>query len=164
MDLTRLRSGELLAGASAVALLVLLFADWFAGESAWETMTIARVVVVAAVLMALALVVLTITARPVATPVAAAVVTVGVAGLALALVVYRVVINEPGPNAIVELDPGAYLGLLAVLGVTAGAWRTIGDERTSAPASVRHTERVLAVRGAAREAPPARDPGRPSPR
>jgi hypothetical protein len=161
MDLTRLRTGELLAGVSAVALLALLFADWFGGESGWETMTVARVVLVATVLMALTLVVLTVTARPVAMPVAAGVTTVGLAALAVLLVVYRVVVNEPGPNAAVDLDPGAYLGLAAVLGIAAGAWRSMGDERTQAPASVRQTERVLAVRGAPRPAPPERDPDRP---
>ena len=161
MDLTKVRTGEVLAGVSAAALLVLLFVDWFSGESAWETMTIARVVLVATVLMALTLVVLTATFMAVAIPVAAGVGTVGLAALATLLVVYRVVINEPGPNEAVDLDPGAYLGLVAVLGVVAGAWRTIGDERTEAPASVRQTERVLAVRGAARPAPPARDPDVP---
>ena len=38
-----------------------------------------------------------------------------------------------------------------VVGVMAGAFRALADERTKAPASVRQTERVLAVRGAPRE-------------
>ncbi|MEY2440826.1 MAG: hypothetical protein QOJ46_252 [bacterium] len=163
MDLRRLRGGELFAGVSAVALLVVMFEGWFSGESAWETMTIARVVLVALVLCALALVVLTVW-RTVAMATSAAAVTIAVGVIALLLVVYRVVINEPGPNASVSVDLGAYLGLLLVLGVIAGAFAALKDERTHAAASLRQTERVLAVRGAPREPPPARDPGRGEPR
>ena len=159
MDVRRLRGGELLAGASATALFVVLFSDWFGGASAWETMAIARVVLVALVLCALALLVLTVS-RTVAMATSAATITMAVGAIALLLVVYRVVINEPGPNATVSVDLGAYLGLALVIGVMAGAFRALADERTKAPASLRQTERVLAVRGAPREAPPARDAGR----
>jgi hypothetical protein len=164
VDLRRLRGGELLAGAGACGLLVVMFLAWFGGRSAWESMAIARVVLVALVLCALTLVVLTVTSRTVAMACSAATITVGVGALALLLVFYRVVVNEPGPNATVTVDLGAYLGLLLVAGIVAGAWRTLADERTATPASLRQTERVLAVRGAPRKAPPARDPGRPAPR
>ena len=36
-----------------------------------------------------------------------------------------------------------------MLGVIAGAWRALADERTDSAVSLRQTERVLAVRGAA---------------
>jgi Na+(H+)/acetate symporter ActP len=161
MDLRRLRSGELLTGASAAALVVVMFLDWFGGRSAWETMTIARVVLVVFVLVALAMVVLTAT-RTVAMATSAAAITIAVGLPALLLVFYRVVINEPGPNALVSVDLGAYLGLLLVVVVMASAFRALADERTHATASLRQTERVLAVRGTPREPPPARDPGRPA--
>jgi hypothetical protein len=164
MDLRRLRSGELLAGAGAVALLVVMFLDWFGGRSAWESMAIARVVLVALIVCGLTLVVLTVTSRTVALACSAATITVGVGALALLLVVYRVVVNEPGTNAVVSIDAGAYAGLALVLAVTAGGWRTLADERTRTAASLEQTERVLAVRGPPRAPPPARDPGRPAPR
>jgi hypothetical protein len=164
VDLRRLRLGELLVGASAAGLLVVLFLDWFGGRSAWETMAIARVVLVALVACGLTLVVLTVTSRTVAMACSAATITVGVGALALLLVVYRVVVNEPGPNAAVSIDAGAYLGLLLVLGIVAGAWRTLADERTQSTTSLEQTERVLAVRGPPRKPPPARDPGRPASR
>ncbi len=159
MDIRRLRGGELLAGFGAVALLVVMFEGWFGGESAWETMAIARGVLVALVLCAFALVVLTVS-RTVAMATSAATITIAVGMIALLLVFYRVVVNEPGPNGLVSVDLGAYLGLALVLGVIAGAFLALKDERTRAPASLRQTERVLAVRGAPREPPPARDPGR----
>jgi formate hydrogenlyase subunit 3/multisubunit Na+/H+ antiporter MnhD subunit len=160
VDLRRLRTGELLAGASAGGLLAVMSGDWFGGASAWETMAIARVALVALVLCVLALLVLTVS-RTVAMATSAATITIAVGAIALLLVLYRVVVNEPGPNAVVSIDGGAYLGLALVVGVMAGAFRALADERTNASASRRQTERVLAVRGAPREAPPARDDRRP---
>jgi hypothetical protein len=162
VDVRRLRSGELLAGASAVGLLVVMFLDWFGGRSAWEALTIGRVVLVALAALALTLVVLAVTARPVAMACSAASITVGVAALAALLLLYRIVVDEPGPDAGAAIGLAAYLGLLLVLGCGAGAWRALADERTDAPSSLRQTERVLAVRGAPRPPPPARDPSRPA--
>jgi hypothetical protein len=164
MDLRRLRSGELLAGASAAGLLLDMFLGWFGGRSAWEAMPVVRVVLIALVLCGLTIVVLTVTSRTVAMACSAAAITVGVGALALLFVVYRVVIDEPGPNETVSVRTGAYLGLALVLGVVAGAWRALADERTGTTASLRQTERVLAVRGGPRKPPPARDPRRPAPR
>ncbi len=162
MDVRRLRGGELLAGAGAAGLLADMFVDWFGGASGWQSLTIGRIVIAGLVVCAFTLVVLTVTSRTVAMACSAAVITIGVGVLALWFVFYRVVVNEPGTNAVVSVEPGAYLGLLLVLAVTAGAWITLSDERTRAHASLEQTDRVLAVRGAARPAPPARDPGRPA--
>ena len=160
MDGRRLRSGELLTAAAAAGLTVVLFADWFGGRSGWSTMSVGRVLLVLTIALALTLVVVTLRAQAVSMAVSVAVVTVGVGGLTLLYLLYRVGINEPGPNALVSVDIGAYLGLLCLLGILAGAWRTISDERKDSPISRRQTERVLAVRGPARPPPPARDPER----
>ena len=93
----------------------------------------------------------------------AAVVTIGIGTLALLYLLYRVGIDEPGRNALVSVDAGAYLGLLCLLAILAGAWRTLADERKDSAISLRQTERVLAVRGPARPPPPARDPARGEP-
>ncbi len=162
MDLRRLRGGELLAMVSAAGLLLVMFLEWFGGRSAWEALTIGRVLLVAVVALTLTLVVVTLTARPVSMAGSAASITVGVCGLVLLYLGFRIVINEPGADAAHTIGPGAYLGFVLVLGCAAGAWRALADERTHAPASLRQTERVLAVRGAPRPAPPERDPGRPS--
>lgn len=166
MHLYRLRLGELLVGGSALALFVVLFAlDWFSfsgmGASGWDALEIQRFLLLVVVALAGTLVALTVLARPVAMPVAAAVVTTGTAIVALLALLYRVGIDEPGPNPVVEVELGAYLGLAAVTGIAAGAWRTMADERTATAASHRQAERVLAVRGAPRPPPPERDPDRP---
>jgi hypothetical protein len=162
VDLRRLRSGELLATVSAAGLLLAMFLEWFGGDSAWETLTVGDVLLLGVIALALTLVVLTLTARPVAMAGSAASITVGFAALVMLYLLYRIVVNEPGTDASGEIGPGAYLGLVFVLGCAAGAWRALGDERTHAPFSLRQTERVLAVRGAPRPPPPERDPGRKS--
>lgn len=165
MNLGLLRTGELLAAISASGLIVVMFLDWFGGDSAWEALTIGRFLLVAVALLAVTLVVLTVTARPVAMAASAASITVGSAALVLLYLLFRIVVNEPGTDAAGDIGSGAYLGLLFALGCAAGAWRALADERTGAPASLRQTERVLAVRGAPRAAPPERDPSRaPRPR
>ena len=163
MEPRRLRSGELLAAVSAVGLLALMFESWFGGATGWESLTLLRVPLVITAVLALAVVVLTVS-RTVAMACSAAAITVGVGTLTLLALLYRVAINEPGPDAAAGIDLGAYLGLLCVFGCVVGAWRTLADERTGAATSLRQTERVLAVRGAPRPAPPARDPDRPPPR
>ena len=163
MDVRRLRSGELLTAAGSVGLAVVLFVDWFGGQSGWSTLTVGRFLLVLTILLGLTLVVVTLRARAVSTALSAAVVTVGFGTLALLYLLYRVGIDEPGRNALVGVDAGAYLGLLCLLGILGGAWRTMSDERKDSPISLRQTERVLAVRGPARQAPPTRDPARDEP-
>lgn len=164
MDVRTVRGGELLAGAGAVGLLAVMFLAWFGERSAWEAMPVIRVLLVGLILCALTIVVLTVTSRTAAMACSAAVITIVAGAITLLFVAYRVLVNEPGPNAAVSVDAGAYLGLLLVLVVIAGAWRTLADERTGAAASLRQTARVLAVRGAPRPPPPERDPGRPAAR
>ncbi|MBW3606757.1 MAG: hypothetical protein KY463_00120 [Actinobacteria bacterium] len=164
MDLRRLRSGELVTAASAVALAAVLFVDWFGGRSGWSAMTVGRVLLVLTILLALTLVVVTLRAGTVSMALSVGVVTVAVAALALLYLLYRVGIDEPGRNALVGLDAGAYLGVLCLLGILAGTWRALADERKDSAISREQTERVLAVRGPARPAPPARDPDRGEPR
>jgi hypothetical protein len=163
MDIRRLRGGELVAGAGAAGLLVVLFLDWFGGRSGWETLTLGRLLLVLTVLLALTLVVVTLSARAVSMATSAATITIGVGALALVYLLCRVGIDEPGRNALVSIDAGAYLGLACLLAILGGAWRTLDDERTQAQSSLRQTERVLAVRGAPRPPPPLRDPARRRP-
>jgi hypothetical protein len=160
VSLDRVRLGEAIAGAGALGLLVLLFLDWFALESTlrfalenvapgavnssgWTSLGwLLVVLLVGAMLCATALVLLTIAARPVAQPVAAAVLTIVVGGLAALVLVLRVV-TEPGlgvgaPNGFVDVKPAAWLGVLCAVAIPTGAWVAIADERTDAAESA-HT-------------------------
>ena len=158
MDVRRLRSGELVTAFGAAALFATMFLDWFGGRTAWGTMTIGRVLLVLTIALATTLVVLTLRRHAVSMAMSTATITIGVGALTLMLLAYRVLIDEPGRNGLVSIDAGAYLGLALLVVLLAGVWRTIADERTDSGASLRQTERVLAVRGAPRP-PPPRDRG-----
>jgi hypothetical protein len=163
MDVRTLRSGELVAAVGTAGLAVAMFLDWFGGRSAWATLPAGRVLLVLTIALAATLVVLTLRQRAVSMATSAATVTVGLGVLALLYLLYRVGIDEPGRNGLVSVDGGAYLGLACMVLILAGAWRSLADERTRSPVSLRQTERVLAVRGAPRPPPPARDPARDRP-
>ena len=163
MDLRRLRSGELVTAFAAAGLFVVMFLDWFGGRSGWATMTIARVLVVLTIGLATTLVVFTLRRRAVSMAMSTATIAIGVTSFTLLVVAYRVLLDEPGPNGLISVDSGAYLGLALLLGLLAALGRTIADERTGAAESRRQTERVLAGRGAPRPPPEARDRGRGTP-
>ena len=145
MDTSRLSQGELIAGVSGLALLVVMFLPWYgvdvnvggfsASESAnaWEVFSIIDVLlfVVAAIAVAVAAARLADVAQP-DLPVAAIVTGAGV--LAVLLILYRI-LDVPGPDipAIVATNVdfgrrfGLFLGLIAAAGVAYGGYRSLGD-------------------------------------
>ena len=134
----RLRAGEWLAGVGAVALLATLFGDWVGprGETGWSSLGwLVLVVALAAVVCAAWLVIATVVRRPVAQVVAGAVLTATTGSLAFVALALRTLIFQPGPNDLVVVRYGAWLGLLAALALTVGGWLAIKDERTDAPES-----------------------------
>lgn len=136
MDLSRLRKGEWVAGLSGLALLILLFLPWYGlglelDVSAWQAFSIVDLLLLLTALAGLTVAVMAALQRAPALPVASAVIATGIAIVMVLVVLYRI-LNQPGPNDLVGVRIGAYLGLLAVLGVAAGGWLTMGDERTDA--------------------------------
>jgi hypothetical protein len=71
----------------------------------------------------------------VAQQVAAGVLTPTAGTLALLVLALRTLVFQPGPNDLVVLRYGAWLGLLAALALAVGGWWAIKDERTDAPES-----------------------------
>jgi len=128
----RLRAGEWLAAVGAVALLVSLLLPWYAVDTAtlngFESFSVIDVLLVLLVLLALALVVLQATRDSPAGPVGAAVLTATFGILCALLVLYRL-INQPGSNELVEVRPGAWLGLAATVAIAAGGWLALANER-----------------------------------
>ena len=160
MSPRRLRSGELLAGAGAVALFVVMFLDWFLPEirprvvetsgrvvgpelhlSGWTSLGFVILVLVLVVLvLATWLAASTLFAASVSQPVAAGVLLSAVSVVALIALVVRVTIAQPGlgvglPDEAVEVRFPAYLGLAAMAVIVVGGWRSMADERTDAPES-----------------------------
>ncbi len=147
-DAARLRSGEVIAGAGGVLLLALMFLlPWYGltGRAArvaaalgastsvdgWNGLTVVRWLMLLAALAAIALFTLQGTQRAPALPVSFSVIAT-VLGLVIVLaLIYRVLLNVPGPDSLLEAKPGAYLGLLAACVLTYGSFRSM---RVEAPA------------------------------
>jgi tetrahydromethanopterin S-methyltransferase subunit C len=133
-------------------LLISLFLDWVgpSGRSGWSSLGwLTLLVCVAAIAVAAWLVAATALARPLAQMVAACVLTAVVGTLTFVVVLVRIAIVQPGPNAVTTIEAGAYVGLAAALLIAAAGWWAIKDERTDAPESAYTPP-------APRPAPPAR--------
>ena len=137
MDLRRLRVGEWIVGASGVLLLVALFLPWYGDPSstAWESFSVLDLILALLALIAISVPIVTAVHRVPALPLALESLTALFALLAVILVLIRV-LNLPGDADGREI--GVWLGLLATLGITAGALIGMRDERRSPQG--RHTD------------------------
>jgi hypothetical protein len=168
MELSRLRREHLIAGGGGVALLVVMFLDWYSaggvdgvraqGATAWQSFQILDVILALVGLLAIALAVFAAAQRSPALPAATAVVTSTAGGLALLLVLYRI-LNQPGPNDFVEVSYGAFLGFLCLAAIAAGGWDAMSEN--DPPFDVSGGE--LDNRVPARSAPPVGVPAQPTP-
>lgn len=151
MDVDRLRTGEMIAGISGAALLVLMFLPWFgidfgdAAEdvandlgivvpgvdtsvnlNAWESFEFIDLVLLVTAVVAIGTAVATATASTVALPVAASAITAGLGILSTLLIVYRL-LDTPGGT---DRKIGVFLGLIAAAGVAWGGWSLMREEGT----------------------------------
>ena len=140
MDLRRLRAGEWIAALSGVALLMSLFLPWYGAgpedeASGWQALAAADIALALVAVFGVSLLVVTVSQRVPAVPIAlSAIVTlVGLIGVLLVLVRLA---NLPGGFDDREL--GVWLALLAAIGITAGSALAMGDERLSPEG--RHTD------------------------
>jgi hypothetical protein len=155
MDFDRLRTGEQIAGISGVALILIMFIfSWFGiegfdeGANAWESFSVIDLILFLAAAVAIALAVATAAGEQVNLPVALSAIVAGLGIIAVILVVIRIIsppdfgvesfaIELPGGGAVEtpEIDTtreiGAWLGLIASLGIAYGGWRSMQDEGTT---------------------------------
>jgi hypothetical protein len=147
----RLRTGELLAGAGVVVLLVSLFLEWFGpgDESGWDALGwLVLAIVLIAIGVAAWLVIATLLDRPVAQVVGAAVLGATIAPVALLALLLRVLVVQPGDDGLTAVRYAAWIGLAGAALLVVGAWWALADERTDAPQSAY-------IPPAPRPAPPA---------
>lgn len=146
MDVSRLRRGEQIAGASGIALLLIMFIfDWFTveaagglgpsfGGNAWDTMEIIRFILLLTALAAIALAVVSATQSKVDMPVALSAITAGLGILSVVLIIFRI-ISPPdgGVGDLIDVGRaiGVFLGLIAAAGVAYGGYLAMQDEGTS---------------------------------
>ena len=132
MDLRRLRAGEWITAAAGLLLLVSLFLPWYGtpDASGWESLAAIDVVLAAIAIAAIALLVVTAVQPAPAPPIAldALLALVALAGVVLVLV--RVASLPEGADS---REWGLWLALAGALGVEAGAWIAMRDQRLSKP-------------------------------
>ena len=149
-DVDRLRAPEWLVAAGALLLLVSLFLlDWYSlsfrasdllgnetltvSADGWHGHTILRWFVLIVVAGGVALFVTTLVGETPAIPAAIAPPLTLFSLLTTVLLAYRVLLNEPGPNELISVEFGAYLGLLSAIATTAGAWWSMRREGRPLP-------------------------------
>jgi hypothetical protein len=148
MDVSRLRRGELIAGGAGVLLFFDLFLNWYSvgggqvstgvgqidipsiSVNAFDAFSFTWILLVVLVIIAVGQAVLTATQRSVALPVAASVIVAGFGALMTVLVLYRI-INQPGPNDLVNVEIGAYIGLVLTAAIAYGGFLGMQEEGTS---------------------------------
>ncbi len=132
MSLRRMRLGESIALLGAICVIIALTLPWYEnleGElSAWSTFGPTVVLLMLAAVVALVLVLATLTERSTALPVAAAVWSTlfGLIGVIAAVV--RVLER---PHGAFSLCSGAWLALVGAVLILAGSWLSLRDERSS---------------------------------
>jgi hypothetical protein len=135
----------MLAGAGGLALLIVLFAlDWLrsagVARDGWSAVPVLRWVIVVAVLSALALTVAQATTRGPALPVSLSVIATVLSALTALLVIIRILTTGATPQL------GAYLGLLAAVTMTYGAFGSLRAEQGWIPRPDHPIETVALTR------------------
>lgn len=156
-DHRRLRTGERLAAACALLLFIDMFLPWYgaqvtllgitrgASATAWQAFSLTDLWMLLLILVTLGLVAVTATHRSPALPVAGSVVVTLLAGFVTLLVLYRIV-QQPGPNDLVDVEYAAYLGLLLCAGIALGGFLSMRDEGTSLASARAQAEAMVAER------------------
>ncbi len=142
-DPSRLRRGEMLAGVSAVLLVIFTVGGKWYGSGAgkggsvtgWQALTDLRWLLLVTVLAAAGLVFVQATRRPPAVPVTMSLVVMLLGIVSVIALIYRVVISPPAHE-----EAGAFLGLLTAIGIACGGYLSLRqegvarrDERTDIP-------------------------------
>jgi hypothetical protein len=148
-DPSRLRRGELIVGAGAIVLLASMFLlTWYGlsgtlGATAsklglstsvngWHGLTNVRWLILVSAACGLALVFLQATQRAPAWPVSLSVIVTVLALITALALVYRVLINEPGPSNLIEPRAGAFVGLISALVLFYGGYESMRQEGVAA--------------------------------
>ncbi len=135
IDPARLRRGELLAGAGAVLLTVLMLAGkWAGGRSGWQALVSVRWLLAVTIILAFALVITQVSRRSPAVPVTLSLVLTVLGPISVLALIYRVLISPPAHQ-----HAAAYLGLLSALGLAYGGYLSLREEgvaRRDAPGEI----------------------------
>ena len=94
----------------------------------WHGLTTLRWFMLVTIALSLALVYFQATRRSPAVPVSLSVIVLVVALITLIALIYRVLINEPGPDSLIDQKAGAFIGLIATLAIVWGGYLSLREE------------------------------------
>lgn len=138
-----LRTGEKIAGASGVALLIIMFLSWWGapGElgdlaeisgvdtsaNAWELADFLDLVWALTAIAGITLAAMAMTSTQTNLPVALSAITAGLGGLSVLTIIYRLLDTPYDASR----KYGVFLGLIAAAGIAYGGWIAMQEEGTS---------------------------------
>lgn len=142
---SRLRRAEIAAGVAAVVLLLAMFLlPWYGykgdlaplaaklgvktSADAWHSLSTTRWLMLLTIAAALALVYLQGTRPSPALPATFSLFVWLLGGLTSLVLIYRVLINVPGPNDVVSRDVGGFVGLVASIVIGFAGYRSLRAE------------------------------------
>lgn len=152
MEVDRLSTGEKVSAVSAVLLFIFMFFDWFgakvegvpgfsgsieAGGSAWDALDVIPIFLMLAIVAAIGVAVIRLTDADVEPPVSMNAIVAVLGGLAVLLILYRIIDPPGGGDAIagvgvdITLKLGIFLGLLAAAGIAYGGYSAMREEGAS---------------------------------
>jgi hypothetical protein len=142
----RLRKGALVTATSAIALAIVMFATKWYGvdeipgrvatrgqvvhtENAWHGLTIVRWLMLATIAIALGSVLLHGSQRTHGSKTNTGALVAVLGAITAAVVIYRVLIDLPLPNSVVDQKLGAFIGVLSAIGIAVGGYESMLEER-----------------------------------
>lgn len=158
MDLKSVNLGQRIAAGGGVLLFVFLFVGWYtvggtigdiAGRlgvdvsmSGWEAHTVLRWLLLLTIVAAVGLAVLSAMKRPIAELPGSAIVA-GLGIVATAITAFRMFVDQPGPDKLIDLKFGAWFGLIGLVAITVGGWMSMHEEGTSVHAAAEQLRRAF---------------------
>ena len=154
----KLRQGERISAVSALLLLVAMFAlEWFglavtpspsarraavsSAENAWHGLTVLRWLMLLTIATAVGSVVAHAIQRSHLVQTDTSRATTALGTLTAVLLAYRILIDLPNPREVVDQKLGAYLGLLAAVGIALGGYESIREQRARVRAGVQKSRK-----------------------
>jgi hypothetical protein len=151
----RIYRGELTSALGALGLLVLMFlTKWYGvagvpdpsaarpaistAENAWNGLTIVRWIMLLTIVAALGSVVLHASQRSHGMRTDTSRVVFGLGSLTSVLLIYRVLIDLPQADRVIDQKLGAVLGLMCALGIAIGGFESMREQRILAKAISQH--------------------------
>lgn len=151
--MSRLRRGELVAGAGGVLLFVFMFVpSWYAlngtfsqtaadlgtrtSWNGWWGLGGWRYLVLVTILAVLALAYFQAAERAPAIPVTLGVIVTVLGALSVVAVIYRILAGPPNSGSVLHQQIGPYLGLLAALAIAYGGYASLREEGGTDPAAL----------------------------